>query len=194
MNVFDWLKILLSCTYRWAYFIRNIEPILYATTGKHFRKSCRKFDFWWILVCLFIFCWGFSNLFTHQITCSRCRIPSSRIFQIHGICQRILPHFAFMSFISSHFYRIEYTGNGSKLEIRKFEKFRKTRFPKIRLFKKSSGQFSKYRFPHSWFPQDQFLKVEFLKSRFFKKSIFICAIFKSSVFKNRFSKVEFQKC
>ena len=118
MDVFDWLKILLSCTYRWSHFICNIEPVLHATTGKHFWKSCRKFDFWWILVCLFIFCWGFSNLFTHQITCSRCRIPSSRIFQIHGICQRILPHFAFMSFISSHFYRIKYTGNGSKLEIR----------------------------------------------------------------------------
>ena len=131
MNVFDWLKILLSCTYRWTYFIRNIKPVLHATTGKHFRKSCRKFDFWWILVCLFIFCWGFSNLFTHQITCSRCRIPSSRIFQIHGICQRILPHFAFMSFISSHFYRIEYTGNGSKLEIPKNSIFKNSTFQKI---------------------------------------------------------------
>ena len=157
------MKILLSCTYRWTYFIRNIEPILYATTGKHFRKSCRKFDFWWILVCLFIFCWGFSNLFTHQITCSRCRIPSSRIFQIHGICQRILPHFAFMSFISSHFYRIEYTGNGSKLEIRNSEKFdfQKLDFSKNRRVNFRNIDFHKVNFQRS-----------ILKSRFFKKSVF----------------------
>ena len=116
MNVSDWLKTVLSCTYRWTHFICNIKLVLHATTGKHFRKSCRKFDFWWILVCLFIFCWGISNLFTYQITSSRCRIPSSRIFQIHGICQRILPNFAFMSFISSHFYRIKHTGIGSQIE------------------------------------------------------------------------------
>jgi len=122
LSVFDWLKTLLSCNYRWAHFICNLKPVLYATTGKHFRKSSRKFDLWWILVCLFIFCWSISNLFTHQITSSRCRIPSSRIFQIHGICQRILPHFAFMSFISSHFYRIKYTGNGSKTRNQKFER------------------------------------------------------------------------
>ena len=111
------LKTLVSCNHRWDHCICDIKPVIYATTCQYFRKSCRKFDIWWILVCLFIFCWSISNLFTHKITCSRCRIPSSRIFQIHGICQRILPHFAFMSFISSNFYRIKYKGNDPKISI-----------------------------------------------------------------------------